>query len=440
MLRLCSVFLPFQGAEAEEERKIKSSRVFFRSSIIFSRLMATSNSIKERSCCICFDESGSQTEETRGTNICGGCEKRFCNRHYKDHRAYIDMEFQELGEEHDLLVERLNSITSVDPLTSPLIEEINRWETETIDKVRFTAKSARKNVIELMKQDEDMVKNQLRSFTDELRGKESTHEHDEIDIEEIKLKLNELQQKVRNLSHETIKIQYQEIEWNTMVTVYKTKNQPSSLGQAMQSDINRVCLKGHFCDTTLLTLEQQIILNKFYGKPTQQWKLLYKATRDGFQPNNFHDCCDKNGPTMTVYQDNTSRYLFGGFTTVDWTTPDSREAFTPSDSHAFLFTLSNPHSLEPTKFPIRNKTVVAAYHREHFGPSFGLTDSYSDKNMDPSFGLADSYSDIYYNSDEECHVCFPGSYTGTTNLNYGSTIFTGTTCFRLSEIEVFTLL
>jgi len=72
-----------------------------------------------------------------------------------------------------------------------------------------------------------------------------------------------------------------------------------------------VCFSG----STLLKVEQKKKLNEFYGKSSQQWELIYKASRDGFDANTFHSRCDNKGPTITIIQSNNG-YLFGGYTSI----------------------------------------------------------------------------------------------------------------------------
>src|SRR5262245_16062548 len=78
----------------------------------------------------------------------------------------------------------------------------------------------------------------------------------------------------------------------------------------------------------------------------QEWNLIYKGTRDGFSVDDFHRCCDKQGPTITVIRTKEGDYLFGGYTSVPWyNTPwyDFLTGESKADPHAFLFTLRNPH-------------------------------------------------------------------------------------------------
>ena len=45
-------------------------------------------------------------------------------------------------------------------------------------------------------------------------------------------------------------------------------------------------------------------------------QLLYRGTRDGYEPKNFHDKCDNKGPTITLYQN--EKCIFGGYNSNSW--------------------------------------------------------------------------------------------------------------------------
>jgi hypothetical protein len=175
----------------------------------------------------------------------------------------------------------------------------------------------------------------------------------------------------------------------------------------------------YFPNGTLLQLEQKKKLNEFYGKTNQQWELIYKASRDGFDANAFHSRCNNKGPTMTIIQSNNN-YLFGGYTAVPWTSDGSYK----NDTTAFLFTLTNPHDIPPTKYLINpSQSANAVYHNSSYGPTFG------------------SGHDIYLangsNSNNSSYTNFPSGYTDTTGK--GNATFTGARNFTSSDIEVFKL-
>ena len=177
-----------------------------------------------------------------------------------------------------------------------------------------------------------------------------------------------------------------------------------------------VCFSG----STLLKVEQKKKLNEFYGKSSQQWELIYKASRDGFDANTFHSRCDNKGPTITIIQSNNG-YLFGGYTSISWA---SSGGSYKNDNAAFLFTLTNPHNIPPTKYAIKPDQVGnAVFLFSSYGPTFGGGYDIHIPNG------SDSYNSSYHN--------FPHSYNDTTGK--GNNTFTGAKNFTTSDIEVFKL-
>ncbi len=87
---------------------------------------------------------------------------------------------------------------------------------------------------------------------------------------------------------------------------------------------------------------------------------------------------------------------------------------------AFLFTLTNPHNIPPTKYPINpDKAGNAVYHFHAYGPSFG------------------DNADIQVVNNSNATNQFPILYTDTTGK--GNKTFTGEQDFTTCDIEVFKL-
>ena len=63
--------------------------------------------------------------------------------------------------------------------------------------------------------------------------------------------------------------------------------------------------------------------------------LLYRASRDGFNSNAFHELCDNHENTILVVK-STTGYVFGGFTTQTWNREDLKQNIYKNDSKAFL--------------------------------------------------------------------------------------------------------
>jgi hypothetical protein len=147
--------------------------------------------------------------------------------------------------------------------------------------------------------------------------------------------------------------------------------------------------------------------------------LVYKATRDGFGGSDFHRCCHNQGPTMTVIQSENGGYLFGGYTSISWR---SIGDYVQDNNGPFLFTLTNPHRIPPTKYPIED-AKYSICDADKCGPTFG--------------GGPDLY--VCDNSQTRTHsyTDFPDSFIDTTNR--GNLTFTGSEHFQTSDIEVYRL-
>jgi len=145
-------------------------------------------------------------------------------------------------------------------------------------------------------------------------------------------------------------------------------------------------------------------------------KLLYRGTRDGMDANYFHNKCNNQGPTISLFK-NDKGFIFGGYASTDWTSCNNYK----SAPDSFIFTLTNIHGTEPTKFPNSN-TNYSIYDHSSYGPVFG--DGYTIKICK---------NDTYAN--------FPSSSYQDT-LGKGKSIFTGdlnndNQNFKLKEIEIF---
>ena len=74
-----------------------------------------------------------------------------------------------------------------------------------------------------------------------------------------------------------------------------------------------------FSDSKILTRELDMILSGMLPYKTGNWRLLYRASRDGFKAESFHLKCDYKGPTVTVVK--SGNFIFGGFTEAAWRSP-----------------------------------------------------------------------------------------------------------------------
>jgi hypothetical protein len=150
----------------------------------------------------------------------------------------------------------------------------------------------------------------------------------------------------------------------------------------------------------------------------QEFRLLYRGSRDGFRAEDVHRCCDNRGRTLTVIlSDNDS--IFGGYSTLPWTSQGSWVL--DSGPKCFLFTIKNPHDLPPRIFA-RKQGDWAILDKGGIGPTFG------------------GGHDLHVC--DQCHTAkgsytYPGrSYNNDTGLAR-EVVFTGAQSFLVKQIEVF---
>jgi hypothetical protein len=111
-----------------------------------------------------------------------------------------------------------------------------------------------------------------------------------------------------------------------------------------------------FAESLILGNEQVVKLAEWYGG---RWKLLYRASRDGWAATDLHSRGDHEGSTVMVVRSKESE-VFGGY--LGPRNYNARCTVCPSAS---LFTLVNLHGTAPTKFD------VALWYFDSYGSTFG---------------------------------------------------------------------
>jgi hypothetical protein len=163
----------------------------------------------------------------------------------------------------------------------------------------------------------------------------------------------------------------------------------------------------------------------------KQYKLLWRGSRDGFTPDDFHHKCDGHSNTLMLVLDTTGN-IFGGFTPVKWESRskigDGNNRFKGDESlMSFLFTLKNPHNLPARKFPlIEEEKEYAIFCNASGGPEFGVG--------------ANGYGDLAIrgvcNQSRKSSTALGGAYVNDTGLKW-QVMFTGAEVFTVKEIEMF---
>ena len=172
-------------------------------------------------------------------------------------------------------------------------------------------------------------------------------------------------------------------------------------------------------DTKILSHKEMELLKELIIKHkynlSNDWKLIYRGSNDGFLATNFHSKCDNIPNTLCVIQSDTNN-VFGGFTSIPWSS--SRSSGWHRDDNAFLFLLRSLQGNKPNIFKAtRGSTHV--YHEPTFMCWFGWAILIGNKcNIERSSSVEDS-------SKYKIH-------------SVGGKYFNSTPRFIVKEIQVFT--
>jgi len=148
-------------------------------------------------------------------------------------------------------------------------------------------------------------------------------------------------------------------------------------------------------DSKILTdKEKTVLMTKIIPKTLQhkKFKLLFRASKDGFQAYQFHQKCDNKGATLVVVE-STLNHVFGGYASCSWSSTQNNYGV---DQNAFLFLVRSSKGTKPASWKASNVSQ-AVYSYSSYGPTFGgghdmyLCDSCNQSNGSYS-NLGTSYS------------------------------------------------
>lgn len=327
----------------------------------------------------------------KANNLCEHCSQWVCMKHYIEHVQLVNNELPELSKQLNTMMEKMEG----HDFTENAFEQIERWRKESYRRIDELCEQRKQ---EVEKEITDKIAIQVLQLRELIKEVEKFIDEGNAgfeDIANIKKSLEKCEDQCRQIQR----------------------------NDYFQLDIKGIDLGATFCNHqyfqggTLLSLEHQLKLNEFYEREGQSWKLIYKASRDGFPSADFHRCCNNQGPTISVIQSTNGDYLFGGYTSVSWS---SRDSYVRDDNAPFLFTLTNPHGIPPTKYPVKLRNH-AVYDCANHGPTFGA-----------GFDLCVTGQS---RDSETNSFNFPHSYVDTTKK--GALTFTGGKNFGINDLEIY---
>ncbi|CAF1474460.1 unnamed protein product [Rotaria sp. Silwood1] len=143
-------------------------------------------------------------QKAKGISKCEGCSQIFCFNHFVDHRQELNKQFDEVELTRDLFRQTLSDQTS-EPGNHILIQQINDWEQNSVEKIRHTADEIRKELLKHTAKNITDIEIKLNELTDELRQCRQENDFIETDLHRWKNQLSDLTNELNKPSNITIR-------------------------------------------------------------------------------------------------------------------------------------------------------------------------------------------------------------------------------------------
>ena len=222
-------------------------------------------------------------------------------------------------------------------------------------------------------------------------------------VKELERKINEKDKVIENLKEEIKKIKDE----------LKEDKSQNSRNQKDMMDLLQLVRKGLAIGSQIIKYNEfnfiESAVRKALGKNIKYYKLIFRASRNGYRAENFHENCDGKNNTIVFIQARNGR-RFGGFTEAKW---DKSNGY-KSGEHGFLFSLDN----KEIYYNKKNNYDIYCYSDK--GPAFG--------------GGHDLFIDDNCNKDNESYDNSDHSYN--TGKKYA---LAGTKYFYVEDYEVYQL-
>jgi len=113
-----------------------------------------------------------------------------------------------------------------------------------------------------------------------------------------------------------------------------------------------------------ISVEEELFLKSLFSC---KLNLIFKASRDGFHCNRFHELCDHKGPTIVIVYTEFG-YVIGGYTPLNWESTQSDYSYVQDvGGTSFLFSITLKR-----KFPLKlTNKLHAICNSSNHGPKFG---------------------------------------------------------------------
>jgi hypothetical protein len=156
------------------------SRILTRLSFVTTTTMSASENGKKQ--CVKCQKGG-------GIMICDGCQQSFCGKHVNEHRQELTNQLDAIMQEYDVMQQELGRSSN----EQVLLQDIDKWEEESIAKIRTAAEAVRENLRQISVESKEQRSKVCRDIARELRSSREADDFSENELSRWMEQIKELQ-------------------------------------------------------------------------------------------------------------------------------------------------------------------------------------------------------------------------------------------------------
>ncbi|GES83730.1 carbohydrate-binding module family 13 protein [Rhizophagus clarus] len=135
-------------------------------------------------------------------------------------------------------------------------------------------------------------------------------------------------------------------------------------------------LKG--IDSKIITIQHVELISKWIDrleitdelKNSYEFKLIFRGSRDGFTAEQFHEICDNQSRTVTVFKVKGSDEILGGYNPIEWKNDYYLGSYGKTKD-SFIFSFMSKEIIEGYLISRVKDENRAIFYLNNYGPSFG---------------------------------------------------------------------
>jgi hypothetical protein len=139
----------------------------------------------------------------KSTVRCDGCSQSFCYNHFEDHRQQLNQQVDGIEVSCDLLRKMLMEQT-MKPEKHALIQQIDQWEHDSLDRIRQTAEETRQLLLKDIDRHFTDTEVKLNELTIQIRISRDENNFFETDLEQWEEQLTRLKEELNKPSTITL--------------------------------------------------------------------------------------------------------------------------------------------------------------------------------------------------------------------------------------------